>query len=164
MANILTNAKTNILYFIHLALLKPLPWPALMLCNTAQNTHSYCAVYVTVSCVSLSSDCMLLMYFNTSTDNRTIDTWFHSRLDDTFLMAEMYFTINDWFASTTISVPIKNIECQVPTSCSSILTDNLVGRQPWRSIFQFRRTKSRIQFYNLFWLISLLSTTKKKFP
>ena len=39
-----------------------------------------------------------------------------------------------------------------------------VGRQPWSSIFQFRRTKSRIQFDNLFWFISLLSTTKKKFP
>ena len=39
-----------------------------------------------------------------------------------------------------------------------------LGRQPWSSIFQFRRTKSRIQFDNLFWFISLLSTTKKKFP
>ena len=31
-----------------------------------------------------------------------------------------------------------------------------IGRQPWTSIFQFRRTKSRIQFDNTFWFISLL--------
>ena len=43
-------------------------------------------------------------------------------------------------------------------------TASIVGRQPWTSIFQFRRTKSRIQFDNIFWFISLLSTTKKKFP
>ena len=40
----------------------------------------------------------------------------------------------------------------------------VVGHQPWTSVFQFHRTKSRIQFDNTFWLISLLSTTKKKFP
>ena len=39
-----------------------------------------------------------------------------------------------------------------------------LGLEPWTSIFQFRRTKSRIQFDNIFWFISLLSATKKKFP
>ena len=39
-----------------------------------------------------------------------------------------------------------------------------VGLQPWTSIFQFRKTKSRIQFDNIFWFISLLTTTKKRFP
>ena len=39
-----------------------------------------------------------------------------------------------------------------------------IGLQPWTSIFQFRRTKSRTQFDNIFWFVSLLSTTEKKFP
>ena len=39
-----------------------------------------------------------------------------------------------------------------------------IGLQPWTFIFQFRRTKSRIQSDNIFWFISLLSTTRKKFP
>ena len=54
-----------------------------------------------------------------------------------------------------------------PDTLVSSFSDQLaevIGLQPWSSIFQFRRTKSRIQFDNLFWFISLLSTTKKKFP
>ena len=39
-----------------------------------------------------------------------------------------------------------------------------IGLEPWTSIFQFRWTKSRIPFDNIFWYISLLSSTKKKFP
>ena len=46
----------------------------------------------------------------------------------------------------------------------SIKTVVQIGLQPWTSIFQFRRTKSRIRFDNTFWFISLLSTTKKSFP
>ena len=40
----------------------------------------------------------------------------------------------------------------------------VIGLKPWTSIFQFRRTKSRIRFGNIFWFISLLSATRKKFP
>ena len=39
-----------------------------------------------------------------------------------------------------------------------------IGFERWTSIFQFRRANSRTWFDNIFWFISLLSTTKKKFP
>ena len=39
-----------------------------------------------------------------------------------------------------------------------------IGHESLASIFQFRRTKSRVRFDNIFWFISLVSTTKKKFP